>query len=88
MPPFKDVYKSVKSHMEIFKTYLSNIVAESKKTSADVDTVDEGINYMSAYFEEQSNADKKLFTDKQLIISMQVWAIYTTLWNGRHAISL
>ena len=71
IPPFNSIYKSVKNHMEIFKTFLSTVVAEGKKEEKE--TEDDSLSYMSAYFSQQSNEGKKFFSDKQLIISMQVF---------------
>jgi hypothetical protein len=62
--------------METFKAYLSKVVAEGKSDRTDIDDdddIDDGdsVNYMSAYFRQQSNASRQFFSDKQLIISMQ-----------------
>ena len=70
IPPFRPIYKSVKNHMKIFKSYLTDIVDEGK-TEHDDDDDNGGISYMSAFFKEQSNQSRTFFSDKQLIISMQ-----------------
>ena len=71
VPPFKAVYKSVKQHMNVFKSYLSDVVEEGKSDFKE-DDIDNGVNYMSSYFSQQSNQSRKFFSDKQLVISMQV----------------
>jgi hypothetical protein len=59
--------------METFKAYLSKVVADGKSDRTTDDADDgESVNYMSAYFRQQSNASRQFFSDKQLIISMQV----------------
>ena len=67
----KAVYKSVKQHMNVFKSYLSDVVEEGKSDFKE-DDFDNGVNYMSSYFSQQSNQSRKFFSDKQLVISMQV----------------
>ena len=79
VPPFRPIYKSVKNHMKIFKSYLTDVVDEGK-TEHDNDNDDGGgISYMSAFFKEQSNQSRKFFSDKQLIISMQVESLLDIL---------
>lgn len=72
VPPFDACYASVKNHMAVFKAFLSNIVSDAKKTSESGVVDDSVVNYVSAFFGEQSNAAKMFFSDKQLVISMQV----------------
>lgn len=72
VPPFDACYASVKNHMSVFKAFLSNIVSDAKKTSESGVVDDSVVNYVSAFFGEQANAAKMFFSDKQLVISMQV----------------
>ena len=51
LPPFNGIFKTIKRHMETFKSHLVNYINTSPE---------DGFNYVQKFLEEQKNLENKV----------------------------
>ena len=66
IPPFSFIYNNIKSHMDRFKVYMSDLVHE-QKNSFDEDNLR---GYVDHFLKENKAGTESHYTDKQLIVTL------------------